>query len=127
MANKYNTPVSIEKLAAYMDGNLTSEETRDVSIQIEHNPVLSEIMSVNQNVDKQLRLSPTDEFTLPEELNSLDFNIPSVSLVSETLNTEQCLDFSNTYQDYSTLNNENGSYPPDTLIGDDITIPDLNL
>lgn len=127
MANKYNTPVSIEKLAAYMDGNLTSEETRDVSIQIEHDAVLSEIMSVNQNVDNQLRLSPADEFTLPDELNTLDFNIPDVSLMPETLDADQSLDFMNTLHDYSSLNNENDSYLPDTSMGDDVTILDLNI
>lgn len=127
MANEYNTPISIEKLAAYMDGNLTTEEAHIISKQIEHDPVLSEIMSVNQNVDNQLRLSPADEFTLPDELNSFDFNIPDVSLMLETLNDDQSLDFMNTHQDYSTLNNDNDSYFPDTSMGDDVTIPDLNL
>ena len=127
MANEYNIPVSIEKLAAYMDDNLTSEEARDFSILIEHDAVLSEIMSVNQNVDKQLRLSTADEFTLPDELNSFDFNIPDVPLMPETLDADQSLDFMNTLHDYSPLNNENDSYLPDTSMGDDVTILDLNI
>ena len=126
MVNEYNILVSIEELAAYMDGNLTPEEAHNISVQIEHNPVLSEIMSVSQNVDNQLHLFHADDFMLPDELNSFDFNIPSVALMPEILDAEQSLD-SFTHHDYSTLNNENDPYPPDTLMGDDLTIPDLNL
>lgn len=126
MVNEYNTPVSIEKLAAYMDGNLTPEATHYISMQIEHNPVLSEMMSVNQNVDNQLHLSLADDFVLPDELNSPDFNIPSVSLMPEIQNVEQSLD-SYTHQDYSTLNNEKDLYLPDTLMGDDLAFLDLNI
>lgn len=126
MVNEYNIPFSIEELAAYMDDNLTPEEAHNISMQIEHDPVLSEIMSVSQNVDKQLHLSHVDDFMLPDELGSFDFNIPNVALMPEILDAEQCLD-SYTHHDYSTLNNDNDSYPLDTLMGDDVTIPDLNL
>ena len=69
-------PVSIEEFAAYLDGNLSDNDMQRVSSVIENNEALHDIVLNCQSVDESLSDYEPLELVLPDELVSLDFDIP---------------------------------------------------
>lgn len=71
-------PVSIEKFAAYLDGNLSSEEMQQMSSLIDSDSGLQEIVNSSNMVDETLSNFSMDGTDLPEEISSDDFFIPLI-------------------------------------------------
>ena len=69
-------PVSIEEFAAYLDGNLSDDEMQRVSAEIENDEAMQDIAVNNLSIEDALSHCESSEFTLPDELTSLDFEIP---------------------------------------------------
>ena len=69
--------ISVEKFAAYLDGNLLPEEMANISSAIEQSELLQDIMDASDLADETLANYSEYELALPQELSSLDFEIPS--------------------------------------------------
>ena len=76
MDNLFNSGISIEKMAAFLDGNLSIDEMREVSSVIKENPALGKIVDISDIVDDKIIIENYD--TIPEELSSMAFEIPTL-------------------------------------------------
>lgn len=76
MHKDFVPPVSIEEFAAYLDGNLSDDEMQRVSSVIENDEAMQDIAVNNQSIEDALSNCESSEFILPDELTSLDFDIP---------------------------------------------------
>ena len=84
MENDMILPVSVEKFAAYLDGNLSDKEMRDIDALISSDPDMEELVSVSDEVDKDLDIYLQDEFGLDADMTALDnsdFDIPNLDNV----------------------------------------------
>lgn len=76
-----NTPlnhVSIEKIAAYLDGNLSLEETKNIAELITNDASLSNILDAETVIDNQIHHMIEEGFELPSDLVSSNFPIPQL-------------------------------------------------
>ena len=78
MKNDVLNSISVEKFAAYLDGNLSSDEMQQVSSLMETNEMMHDIYAVSGLVDETLANYTGDDLTLPEEITSTDFELPSL-------------------------------------------------
>lgn len=81
MGNIFDSNISIEKLAAFFDGNLSNDEMLEISNLIENNKQIKEFISIKEMIDTDINdwTSNNDiEFDLPPELSSLDFELPNL-------------------------------------------------
>ena len=76
MHKDFVPPISIEEFAAYLDGNLSDDEMQRVSSVIENDEAMQDIAVNNLSIEDALSHREPSEFTLPDELTSLDFEIP---------------------------------------------------
>lgn len=79
MINLFDTSISIEKFAAYLDGNLPESEMNELSSTIESNSELQAFANVNTLIDDTINGYSEQDIELPLELQSKDFEIPSFS------------------------------------------------
>lgn len=68
--------ISIEEFAAYLDCNLSPNETKMISSMIEHDDIMRNIMEASELADESLVDYSDEELALPDELSSVDFYIP---------------------------------------------------
>lgn len=78
MINLFNSGISIEKMAAFLDGNLPAAEMRDISAVIDGNDTLLQFMETSSVVDEALSAFSDSDFDLPEVLKTPDFELPSL-------------------------------------------------
>lgn len=78
MINIFNSGISIEKMAAFLDGNLPAAEMRDISAVIDGNDTLLQFMETSSIVDGALSAFSDSDFDLPEVLRTSDFELPSL-------------------------------------------------
>ncbi len=78
MAKTLTNPVSIEKFAAYLDGNLSVEDTQDMAKLITNDSFLSDILNVNTIIDNQIHQMAEDGFELPNDIATSDFVFPQL-------------------------------------------------
>lgn len=71
--------VSIEEFAAYLDGNLTEDGMNEVASAINSENSLHAIMSSCQTVDDTLANYEPLQLTVPDEISTMDFEIPNVN------------------------------------------------
>ena len=74
-------PVSIEEFAAYLDGNLMDDDMQRVSSVIENDEAMQDVVGQNVIVENLQEAYYSDDYILPLELESLDFNIPDITLL----------------------------------------------
>ena len=79
MNKDFMPPVSIEEFAAYLDGNLTEDGMNEVASAINSEDNLHAIMSSCQTVDDTLANYEPLQLTVPDEISSMDFEIPNVN------------------------------------------------
>lgn len=76
MDDLFNSGISIERMAAYLDGNLSAGEMLNVTDIIEQNVHLREMMDFIGVIDEDIAI---DDFSsLPPELSSMDFDLPNL-------------------------------------------------
>lgn len=73
-----NFPVSIEKFAAYLDGNLPDDEMQRVETVIENDEGMQGVMDGLEQADLTLAEYGQEYIQLPEEIAGSDFDIPNV-------------------------------------------------
>ena len=79
MNKDFMPPVSIEEFAAYLDGNLTEDGMNEVASAINSEDNLHAIMSSCQTVDDTLANYEPLQLTVPNEISTMDFEIPNVN------------------------------------------------
>lgn len=83
MSNLFDTGVSIEKMAAYLDGNVYSEEAQKISSLISSNDDLKQFVESNDAIDEGIEEFYSLGGEMPEEISNLDFDLPDVSVEDE--------------------------------------------
>ena len=74
MNNKIISALSIEDFAAYVDGNLSPEAIQDIVGQSD----FQELLEANSAIDQSYASIIESGFEVPDEINSSDFQIPSI-------------------------------------------------
>lgn len=72
---------SIEKFAAFLDGNLTPSEMQQFSQMAEHNNVLHQLLDASDTVDDTIAGFTDADLQLPNEIIGSDFVLPDVDNV----------------------------------------------
>lgn len=93
MCNDFMSSVSIEEFAAYLDRNLSDNEMQRVSSIIENDEVMHNIASINRSIEDSLINNESLDLSLPDELSSLDFNIPQFDETGSFQNNMEDLQF----------------------------------
>lgn len=79
-------PVSIEKFAAYLDGNLSEEEMNHMNNIISESPQMNELVDLSDSIDQDIQDYIQDEFLFDADMSTLDeidFEIPLLEDFSE--------------------------------------------
>lgn len=84
-----NNSVSIEKFAAYLDENLSLEDTQDMAQLIMNDSSLSELLAVNTAIDNQMQQMVENGFILPDKLANLDFDYPQLDDVTIIVDVDE--------------------------------------
>lgn len=71
---------SIEKFAAYLDGNLSPDEMQQFSKLAEHNDVLRQLIEAGSAIDDALSKYTESDLQLPEEIIDMDFDLPEIGI-----------------------------------------------
>lgn len=69
---------SIEQFAAYLDGNLSESEMKQMSELVERNPLLNQLFDANTIVDDTIARYTDADIQLPQEIANLDFELPGI-------------------------------------------------
>lgn len=69
-------PVSIEEFAAYLDGNLTDDETQRIDSVIENDESMQGIMDSMEQSELTLAEYGQEDVQLPEEIADGEFDVP---------------------------------------------------
>ncbi len=115
MAKTMHNPISIEKFAAYLDGNLSIEETQDVAGLIMNDSALSELLAVNTAVDYQMQQMENDGYALPDDLANMEFDYPHLDATTEFPNLDG-IETLLIHEDYSVEPNNLGTNNEDTSL-----------
>lgn len=99
MDNRFNPSISVEKFAAYLEGNLPEDEMLRISSLIENDDSLKSIFDVSEQVDMSLEEYSSNIFQVPEDIVNMDFELPYIN------NTFKPLDMDST----------NGIFTSDTV------------
>ena len=81
MDKYFMPPVSIEKFAAYLDGNLSEDEMNSIDALVSTNPDMEELVAVSDEVDEDIQVYMQDEFAYEADMTALedsDFDIPNL-------------------------------------------------
>lgn len=73
--------LSIEKLAAFMDGNLTNDEMSRISQLVDENTGLRQMLDANDVIDDTIASFDEQDLQLPDEIIGADFNMPDIENV----------------------------------------------
>ncbi len=72
MDKHFNPSISIEKFAAFLDGNLPQDEMQNISSNIEHDEDLKAILDTSNMIDTTLE-------NIPDEIANLEFDLPNLT------------------------------------------------
>lgn len=79
MDKHFNPSISIEKFAAFLDGNLPQDEMQNISSTIEHDEALKAILDTSNMIDTTLENGISDDVQIPEDIANLDFDLPNLT------------------------------------------------
>lgn len=78
MDNLFDSGISIEKMAAFLDGNLSASEMQGISSLIDNDASLQRFMDASSVIDDSISAFSLLDMDLPQELQMLDFELPSL-------------------------------------------------
>ena len=76
MRDKFHPDMSAEMMAAWLDGNLSAEDMKQMADQIQDDPMLEELVAMSDEIDSDIEAFEASGEGLPEELQNDNFNIP---------------------------------------------------
>lgn len=77
----FMSPISIEKFAAYLDGNLSEDEMNRIDALVSSNPDMEELVAISDEIDEDIQVYMQDEFAYEADmtvLEDIDFDIPNL-------------------------------------------------
>lgn len=83
MRDDSDLPLSIEELAAYLDGNLSDAEMQHVASVIESSDPMQSIMDGLEQAEDTFAGYGAEDVQLPEELAEWNFEVPEMDLISD--------------------------------------------
>lgn len=84
MYNEYDFPVSVEEFAAYLDSNLSVEDMDRIDSVVSEDLSMQELVRVSQLVSDIMESYSSMDLNLPEDILSMDFSIPPISVGIDT-------------------------------------------
>lgn len=78
MDNNFMDAISVEKFAAFLDGNLPSNEMNQFSSLVETDGTMHELFSASKLADETMLNYSPDELTLPAEMTVDEFVLPNI-------------------------------------------------
>lgn len=81
MDKNFILPVSIEKFAAYLDGNLSEDEMNRIDALVAANPDMEKLVAASDEVNEDIQVYMQDEFAYEADMTALedsDFDIPNL-------------------------------------------------
>lgn len=107
--NNFDYPVSIEDFAAYLDGNLSEEDTERVYSIIEQNDTMRDVMNCIELSDNALEEQSVYGTEIPDDILNSEFEIPDVGLSIPLNNdyTDVVLNFDDTSMEIAALYENN--------------------
>lgn len=79
MDKLFNSGISIEEMAAFLDGNLSASDMQKMSSLIEKDDSLKEIIELSDQIDDNLINESSDTFDIPFDILSTEFQLPEIS------------------------------------------------
>ena len=77
--NEHPSPeISIEKFAAYLDGNLTPDEMVQIADIVAQDADMGTLLRQSEIVEENMKTDESIEMSLPDEIASLDFSLPEL-------------------------------------------------
>ena len=101
LMHKHSLP-SIEKFAAYLDGNLSQSELQQFSQMAEHDDALQELLNASSIVDDTIAGFSDADLQLPTEIANSDFELP------DTENIDYLSLYGDSFSDKSHLYQQKG-------------------
>lgn len=83
MRDEFHPDMSVEKMAAWLDGNLSVEEMTQMAEQINADPMLEEVVAMSDEIDNDIEAFEASGEQLPEELQDDDFDLPRTTRWSD--------------------------------------------
>lgn len=86
MDNNFDIPISIEKFAAYLDGNLPQYEIDDIDAIIGGNPDMEALVSMADVVDEDVQHYINDDFLYEADITALEngeFDLPEIPNIND--------------------------------------------
>ncbi|MBP5563218.1 MAG: hypothetical protein J6X51_04205 [Bacteroidales bacterium] len=74
---KFHPTMSVEKMAAWLDGNLPVSAMSEMVAQIQRDPMLEEVVAMSDAIDCDMDTFEASGESLPDELLDNDFNLPN--------------------------------------------------
>lgn len=113
MDNNFIFPISIEKFAAYLDGNLPENEMNHIENIISENPQMGELVNISDSIDQSIQDYIQDDFLYDADMFMLDETNIEIPILDDILgesylgiacNTAAEVEFDNIIEDDSTFN-----------------------
>lgn len=76
---KHFPPISIEKFAAYLDGNLPQSEIQQISQLTANDPTMQELIDASTAIDVTQESYADTDLQLPNDIQNMSFNLPDIS------------------------------------------------
>lgn len=116
MDDNFFNNVSVEKFAAFLDGNLLPDEMLQMSSMVKSNEMMHDIYAASKLADETQTNYTDDDLALPEEITSAEFELPHIfcdfqsSELSEDFEVAACADVADEYElDNEVSSNDVGS------------------
>lgn len=77
MHKKFHPTMSVEKMAAWLDGNLPVSAMSEMVAQIQRDPMLEEVVAMSDAIDCDMDTFEASGESLPDELLDNDFDLPN--------------------------------------------------
>ena len=78
MDNLFNSGISIEKMSAFLDGNLSASEMQDISSLIDSDASLKQILGASLRIDVMISNYTEADLQMPPEIMGEDFSLPNI-------------------------------------------------
>lgn len=103
---------SIEKFAAYLDGNLSQDEMLQFSRLITKNENLMNFLDANADIEETLASYGEADLQLPHEVTERNFNLPQIE------NIENFTSIGDSFSENASLYNQENFHAVDKILDD---------
>lgn len=99
MDKLFNFGISIEEMAAFLDGNLPASDMQQISSLIEKDETLKEFVELSDQIDDNLINESSDTFDIPLDIQSAEFQLPEICF-EEYSNEHTLFGFNDNFEDW---------------------------